>query len=311
MICMPSTVVLVTSIVSCIGFVTNALVMLVVLSRGRRKCHLLFALLLFTAAFWDLGIFLVMIRNSFPNEIVLYQSLVSLPISLFPAFVYHFTTTYLNQPRIKSTIAIYAYCVLGPIAFVAGFYQPVSGVYDYGWGSIGRQELSNPTIAWQVLYHLSILVSCWLLLRARKRESSPVTRHHITYILGSFIVFSLAHVKVLAAYGVDVAFTLPLGILLVDSFGALIGIAIIKDRLFDITVFVRKGIVYSVLAMVIIFIFDFSQHLIATLLGGIAGEDSTYFHFASIAVVVIAFMPIKQRLERIIGGILAKKEIEF
>jgi len=308
---MPSIVVLVTSIVSFIGFIINMLVMFIVLSRGRRKYHLLFALLLFTAAFWDIGIFLVMIRNSYPSEIILYQSLLSLPIDLFPAFVYHFTTTYLNQPRTKSTIAIYAYCVLGPIGFITGFSQPVSGVYNYSWGSIGRNVLDNLTIVWWALYNLSILVSCWLLLQARKREPSPVTRRHTVYILVSFIMFGLAQVKVLVAFGVDVAFMLPWGILLVGSFGALIGMAIIKDRLFDITVFVRKGIVYSVLAVLIIFIFDFSQHLIATFLGGIAGEHSAYVNLASIAMVVVAFIPIKQRLERTIGGILTKKKIEF
>ena len=311
MIYMPSTVVFITSIVSFIGFIINILVMFVVLSRGSRKYHLLFALILFTAAFWDMGIFLVMIRNNHSNEIILYQSLLSLPIDLFPAFVYHFTTTYLNQPRKISTIAIYAYCALGPIGFITGFYQPVSGVYNYSWGSIGRNALDNLTIVWWTLYNLSILVSCWLLLRARKRESSPVIRRHSAYILVSLIMFGLAQVKVLVAFGIDAAFMLPVGILLVGSFGAVIGMAIIKDRLFNITVFVKKGIVYSVLAVLIIFIFDFSQHLIAMYLGSIVGEHSEYVNFASIAMVIIAFMPIKHRLERTIGGILTEKKIEF
>jgi hypothetical protein len=308
---MPSTVVLVTAVVSFIGFIINTLVMFVILSRGSRKYHLLFALILFTAASWDIGIFLVMIRNSFPNEIILYQTLLMLPINLFPAFVYHFTTTYLNHPRIKSTIAIYAYCILGPIGFVAGFSQLVTGVYNYSWGSIGRNAIDNLNIVWWIVYNLSILVSCWLLLKARKHESSPVTRRHITYILVSFIMFGIAQIKVLVAYGVDIALFLPLGILMVSSFGALIGMAIIKDRLLDITVFVRKGIVYSILAALIIFIFDFTQHLIAKYLGDILGRHSIYIHFAIIAVVVGLFMPLKPRLEHIVSSAFAKKKIKF
>ncbi|WP_455280605.1 hypothetical protein, partial [[Eubacterium] cellulosolvens] len=163
---MPSTVVLVTSIVSLIGFIINMVVMFVILLRGRRKYHLLFALILFTAVSWDIGIFLVMVRNSFPNEIILYQNLLTIPINFFPAFVYHFTTTYLNQSRIKFTIAVYAYCALAPIGFVVGFSQPVIGVYDYSWGSIGRNTLDYLTIVWWALYNLSILVSCLLLLKA-------------------------------------------------------------------------------------------------------------------------------------------------
>jgi hypothetical protein len=145
--------------------------MVTILVRGRRKHHLIFALLLFVAACWDLGIFLVMIRNDFPNEIVLYHNLLSIPIGFFPALVYHFTTTYLNQPRKKSTIALYAYCSLGPIGFFVGVYQPYSGVHSYGWGNIGRYQLNSPAdVVWYLAYYLSILVSCWFLLQARRRE---------------------------------------------------------------------------------------------------------------------------------------------
>ena len=101
---------LITAAASAVGFAINVLVMAILLWRGRRKYHLLFALLLSVAACWDLGIFLVMIRNDFPDEIVLYQNILSIPFNLFPALVYHFTTTYLTQPRKKSTIAIYVYC---------------------------------------------------------------------------------------------------------------------------------------------------------------------------------------------------------
>jgi biotin transporter BioY len=103
----PSSVVVVTPIASLLGFAINVLVMSVILLRGRRKYHLLFALLLFVAACWDLGIFLIMIRNDFPDEVLLYLNVMSIPFSMFPTLIYHFTTTYLNQPRKKSTIALY------------------------------------------------------------------------------------------------------------------------------------------------------------------------------------------------------------
>jgi hypothetical protein len=312
----PSAIVLITAAASAVGFAINVLVMAILLWRGRRRYHLLFALLLLVAACWDLGIFLVMIRNNYPNEIILYHNLLTIPIDFFPALVYHFTTTYLNQPRKKSTIAIYAYCAVGPIGFITGFYQPASGVYNYSWGNIGRYDLGSGVIFWgviigYVIYHLSILVSCWFLIQARKMESSSVIRRHILYILVSFVVFSVAQVKTLVAYGVDVPLILPLGILLVDSFGAIIGIAIVKHQLFDITVFVRKGIVYSIMVVAAIFVFDFSQHLIADFLGGIAGEQSAYIRYALVAVVVIVFMPLKPRLERKIGGLFINKKIEF
>lgn len=308
---MVSSILWITSIVSFIGFVINIIVMLVVLSRGKKIYHLLFAFLLLIGAFWDLGIFLIMIRNSFHNEIIRYQNLITIPFMFLPAFFFHFTTSYLNQPHKKITIVLYCCGIFGLSLLVTGMHNPVIGVYDYGWGAVARYELGFLNLSWIPLTYLSIFFSCLLLFQARKREISPLIRRHIGYILISFIVFSIAHLKILLVYGVNAPYILPLGMLLIDSFGAIIGIAIVKDRLFDITVFVRKGIVYSILAALIIFIFDFSQHLIAKYLGDILGGHSIYIHFAIIAVVVGLFMPLKPKLEHIVSSAFARKKIKF
>jgi hypothetical protein len=307
---MSSTVVLITSITSFVGFIINVLVMFLVLWRGRRTYHLLFAVLLLVVACWDLGIFLVMIRNSYPSDVLFYQNIVAIPVLFFPAFLYHFTTTYVNQPRRKLAVAFYGYCVFGlilvllyPTALGGG------GVRSYGWGNVASYEPTPSWLSWLLVYYLSLGLSCWLLLQARKREPSPIARRHIDYILASFIVFSVAQVKLLVTVGVDLPFTLPLGMSLVDLFGALIGVAIVKHRLFDITVILKKGTAYSALGAVIVFLFAFSEHLIATYLAGMAGALSEYLHLASIAVVVVAFMPVKRRVDHFVEGYFTTKRV--
>ena len=306
---MPSTVVLVTSITSFIGFIINTLVMFLVLWRGRRRYHLLFAVLLLMVACWDLGVFLMMIRNGYPNEILLYYNIIAIPVTLFPAFAFHFTTAYLDQPRRKLTILMYGYCVFCVVASL--LYPAASPVFvrSYEWGNVPGTEPTPGWLSWILLYYLSLGLSCWMLFRARKRESSVLARRHIDYILASFIVFSVAQMKLLVIIGVDAPFTVPLGMLLVDLFGALIGVAIVKHRLFDITVILRKGTAYSALGAVIIFLFAFSEHLIATYLAGVAGALSEYLHFVSIAVVVVAFMPVKRRVDRFVEGYFTAKRV--
>jgi hypothetical protein len=307
---MSSTVVLITSITSFIGFIINTLVMFLVLARGRRRYHFLFAVLLFFVACWDLGVFLMMIRNSYPNEILLYYNIVGIPVLLFPAFAFHFTTTYLDQPRRKLTILIYGYCVFVVIVslLIPAAAAPV-GVRSYEWANVPSTEPTPGWLSWILVYYVSLLLSCWLLIQARKREPSPIARRHIDYILASFIVFSVAQIKLLVVIGVDAPFTLPLGMLLVDLFGALIGVAIVKHRLFDITVLLKKGTAYSALGAVIIFLFAFSEHLIATYLAGVVGALSEYLHLASIAVVVVAFMPVKRRVDHLVEGYFTAKRI--
>jgi len=136
----PSSVVIITAIASFLGFAINVLVMAVLLWEGKKRHHVLFALLLFVAAVLDLGIFLVMLRNDHFNEILLYQNAISIPFNMFPALVYHFTTTYLNQARRKSAIVIYAYCLIGFVLHITGSVQNYSGIYSYDWGNIAQSK---------------------------------------------------------------------------------------------------------------------------------------------------------------------------
>ena len=99
--------------------------------------------------------------------------------------------------------------------------------------------------------------------------------------------------------------------LLTDVAASLIGIAIIKYRLLDITIIIRKTTIYSILVALIIFVFSLSEHLLATYVGDMLGEQSFYIHIISIALVIAAVMPVKKRVEHAIERFFAKKKVEF
>jgi hypothetical protein len=304
-----SIVVEVTSVTSFIGFIINVSVLALVLLRGKQRYHLLFAPLLMITACWDIGIFLVMIRNSYPSEVPLYQNFVTVPLAFFPAFIFLFTTSWVNQPRKILTIAISAYSVVA-FALLALTGGGGSGVYQYSWGTVAKYDASNPvTMSWTIIYILSLVYSCWLLFTARRSEVSPVARRHTTYILTSFIIFGVASIKMLVTMGVDLPFTVPVGMLLVDTFGALIGVAILKDHLFDITGIVKKGTIYSALAVLLVLIFSMCEEVVATYVQSFAGAMSEYLPLASLAVVLLAFMPLKRRLDRAISGFFFKRGV--
>jgi hypothetical protein len=111
--------------------------------------------------------------------------------------------------------------------------------------------------------------------------------------------------------GINVPILLPMGMFLVDIFNAIIGIAIIKDRLFDITVIIKKGTLYSILAGLLIFIYSFSEHIFVTYIGETIGEHSNLVHFISIGIGIAVLMPVKNRLERVMERYFAHKKLEF
>jgi hypothetical protein len=306
-----STTVLVTAITSSIGFLLNAFVLFLVLSRGRRKYHYLFAGIPLILAIWDIGIVLTMIRNSFTNELPIYGRVIGAPCSFIPALIYHFTCNYLNQPRKKSTIFIWVYCIIGFIfSCLPG---GLEGVYNYSWGNLFRPSSTSllGTASWLLFFYIFVWLSCWFLFRAYKRETLPMARRHILYIFISFLVISLANVKIAALYNIDSPFLLPTGMLIIDIFGALIGISIIKHRLFDITIIIKRGTIYSALLALIIFVFSCSEHFLSKYLGDLLGEQPLYIHLISIAIVVAILMPVRHRIEHAIGGYFAKRKVEF
>jgi len=310
---MSSTTVLVTAITSSLGFLLNVAVIYLVLSRGRKKYHYLFAGIPIILAIWDFGIVLAMIRNSFVNELPVYGYVISLPCAFLPALIYHFTCSYLNQPRKKSTIFIWVFCIIGFVLNASGIGGKIVGVYNYSWGNIFRPDTAAllGTASWLLVFYIFVWSSCWFLFRAYKRESSPIARRHILYILISFFVISLANVKIAVLYGIDNGFLMPTGMLFIDTFAALIGVAIIKHRLFDITLIVKKGTIYSLFVALIIFLFSCSEHLLSKYLGDLLGEQPIYIHLTSIAIVVGVLMPVRQRLDRAIDRFFAKKKLEF
>jgi hypothetical protein len=310
---MPSTTVIVTSITSFLGFLLNTTIMVLILLRGRKLYHYLFATILFLCAVWDLGTFLIMIRNTHENELVIYGYLISVPGIFFSVLFYHFTGAYLGQVKKKTTTVLWVLSVLSFIIMASGLLGKISGVYHYRWGNLFRPDETLllgilPSIP---LYYFTIGASIYFLSRAYKKEPSPVTRRHMLYISASLVALGLALIKIIALYNVDNPALLPFGMALNDIFAALIGIAIIKEQLFDITVVVKIGTIYSILAALVVFIFSFSEHLLATYFSKLVGEHSTVMHLISIGVVIAVLMPVKNRLEHTVNRFFAQKQLQF
>jgi CDP-diglyceride synthetase len=308
-----SVTVITTAVTSFVGFLLNSIMLFLVLSRGRQKYHYLFAGFLLICALWDLGIFLSMIRNNYVNELPIYGRIIWWPcIFMFP-IIYHFTCAYLNQPRKKRTIILWAICTIFFILGVTGLSGKIVGVYNYSWGNIYRpdsQLLIGNLIGAPFIYFFGFS-SLWYLFSAYKKESSPLKKRHILYIFISLLIVHLATAKVAILYNFDVAFLMPTCMLLNDIAAALIGIAIIKYQLLDITIIIKKTTIYSALAALMVFVFSLSEHLLATYVGEFFGEQSFYIHLISVAAVIGVVMPVRKRVESSIERFFAKKTVEF
>jgi hypothetical protein len=310
---MLSVAVIVTAVISAVGFLLNCGMLYLVLSKGRKNYHYLFSAVLLICAVWDFGILLCMLRNNHESELIIYGYIVVLPCTFLAALIYHFTTTYLQQPKKKTTIVLWVFSILGFILFATGLGGKIDDVFHYSWGNIYRLDR---TLQISALFSIPVgwfatISSSWMLFRESKREASPIKKRHMIYMAISFVALTLANVKLAVLFNVDNAFLLPIGMFVNDIFSAVIAIAIIKHHLFDITIIIKKGTIFSVLVGIVIFVFSFSEHVLITYMGELIGGHSQLIHFISIGVGILVLMPIKHRVERAVEKFFEEKSVQF
>jgi hypothetical protein len=197
------------------------------------------------------------------------------------------------------------------VLITAGVYYKIEGTYTYDWGNIFRVVPSVFDPMTFIFWFGVNLSACWLLFKGYKSAISILERRHYIYIISGFVTITFTAVKALVTLGINLPILLPLGMLLSDIFVSIIGLAIIKDKLLDITVIVKKGTLYSILAGLLIFIYSFSEHILVTYIGETIGEHSTFLHLISIAIGIAILMPVKNRLEGTMERYFAQKKLEF
>jgi hypothetical protein len=305
--------IIVTAVISAVGFILNCGMLYLVLSKGRKIYHYLFSAILLICAVWDLGILLCMLRNSHESELIIYGYIVALPCTLLAALIYHFTTNYLQKTKKKTTLILWVFSIFGFILLATGLGGKIDDVFHYSWGNIYRPDR---TLQISTLFSIpagwfATISSSYMLFRESKRESSLIRRRHMSYMAISFVALTLAYVKLAILYNIDNALLLPLGMLVNDIFSAVIAIAIIKHHLLDITVIIKKGTIYSVLVGIVIFVFSFSEHILITYFGELIGGHSQLIHYISIGVGILVLMPIKHRVESAVERFFAERSVQF
>ena len=208
-------------------------------------------------------------------------------------------------------VLLWVLTILSYVPVLMGDFYQIVGSYTYAWGNIFRVKSSYMDPMIFIFWFGINLSAVWLLYRNLKNVNSRLERRHYIYLISGFLVITFSVLKAMVTMGINAAFLLPLGMLLNDIFISIIGLAIIKDRLFDITVIIQKGTLYSILAGLLIFIYSFVEHLLVTFIGERIGEESTWLHMISIAIGIAILMPVKNRIEKGVEGYFSHRKLEF
>jgi hypothetical protein len=183
------------------------------------------------------------------------------------------------------------------------------GPLNYDW------RLSNPLgslpldIVWKIFeplwaVGLAILaIGCFLSLVVRYRRAITIERQQIKWLFFAAAIFTAVYVVLLFLQNnVDLsegAFSLllPLSIL---TFPAAIAIAILRYRLFDIDIIIRKTIVYGLVSALLLLVYFGSVILLQDLFENVSGEKSALSIVISTLLIAALFSPLRRRIQEVI-----------
>ncbi len=215
------------------------------------RLNRIFAYFVTSLAIWNGGVF--MLRQSpDPATAYFWEIVIHVGLVMVPAFYYHFVLIFLDatSKRRRSLAFVYGLSALFSVLNVTGSPLFMKGVTTTVWG---WAPAPGPLYLPFFLEVNAVLVlGPVLLLRARRRsmESSFRRNRAMMIVLATLVTLAGGFVDfarfIVARFVPAAEHFYPLGIPANMIFALLLGLSIVRYRLFDVSLAVRKGLAYVV-----------------------------------------------------------------
>jgi signal transduction histidine kinase len=202
-------------------------------------------------AVWNFGVF--MLRRS-PDEAtaVFWEIVIHTGVIALPAFYYHFVLIFLEGTTRHRTslLVVYALALLFSIINLSGSSLFMSGVKSTYWGWAPATGLLYTPFF--VYFNCFLIYGLVHLVRTYNDVDSSFRRNRATLILLGTLVSLIGGLIdfarfILARFVPAADLVYPLGIPANMVFALMLGTSIVRYRLFDVNVVVKKGAIYLLL----------------------------------------------------------------
>ena len=169
-------------------------------------------------------------------------------VVFIPTCFYHFTMSFLHKERDKGKLIALFYIYSGVFLVLLYFSNSlVVGLYEYYWGYQTRVGTAHN------VYFLIFVIIFYLgfkeLLISRKELRGSTERNKAKYVITAYVIALPAMTDFLPNYGLEFY---PFGCVFIVSWISLIAYAIVKHQLMDITVVIKKTVLYSLVLLLLI-----------------------------------------------------------
>ncbi|MCK4418876.1 GAF domain-containing protein [Candidatus Aerophobetes bacterium] len=283
------------------AFISYSLLLSVVLWRGPRTRPVqAFILYLISMVIWSLGSFLMHAEPLFGTALFWNKFMVA-GIAAMPILFYSFIRSFLGIKKQKKWLYLGALFYISFLAVnIMGYAMKEAyfseGVFYYKMGIAGY--LMAPG------WFLFIGLATFNLIQSHKKARDSFYRNRLKYLLIGILVM---------ATGLTTNFTKlgrhPLDISLNTVNAFLIAYVILRYKLLDINIIIRKGFVYFTLTAIIAGVYLFTVFILERLLRGVVGI-SLIAVLMAIGIALI-FQPLRDFLQRWIDRLFFREKFDY
>ena len=271
-----------------------------ILIQGRKNTNILFALYSLCVAVWAGAKFISWVSIS--NDLALFFMQLSVATAVFiPIIYFHFSIVFTGQKN--KMFWIYA---LSSVLFLLSF-SPYM-IRGLGIRDGIRTIIAGPLyIIFWVFFGVFIVFGL-LNFRFALKKSDPRKRNQIKYlILASIIGFGGG----MLVFGSNLFPLLePFGYGFIPLYSVIAAYAIVKHRLLDISVVIRRGIAYSILSLLITGMYFLTFSVFRDIIGRIIGTNSFLVNLPLILIFVVLFQPLQNKVQEVVDQIFYKEKID-
>ena len=236
------------------------------------------------------------------------QNAGALSLFLLPAFFLHFFLIFPQRKNIlgKRRYLLYLIYIIPPVLHIRFTIHQLFGLRR------SFEALDINLINWSLL-GLYLILGIGSLIHSYVYAQDPVNKRQIKMLLWGttmgltpFLIFGVLFVSVF--HNTDYLF---LGVFPMALIPFSFGYSIVRYRLMDIDVIIKRSLVYTVLTGFLLGVYILLVNVAGELFQRVTGVESFVVVFLSVIIIAILFAPARERIQKFIDRTFYRKDYDF
>jgi hypothetical protein len=213
------------------------------------------------------------------------------------AHIYAFTVKFLKLNRRRTLTSGYIFAGIFALLTISTNYF-VSGVRLYPWGFSPQWSLIK-TIPYFIYFCVYMTLSLAEYFRSYSRPELQKAKNQSNYLILAFSISYLGAIDYLPVFGFQIY---PLGFVAVLGWWTVLAYAILKHRLMDITIIIRKTLIYSLVTGFLTFVYLGTVTLFAHIFEGLTGYQTVFSSAFAALLITSCFQPLRKKVQSFVDS---------